>query len=33
MLANDEYPVAQRETLIRKGRDRSIKRSVFDRDA
>ena len=28
MLPNDKYPIAQRETLIRKVRDRSIERSM-----
>jgi hypothetical protein len=33
VLANNKYRIAQRETLIRKVRDRSIKRSMPDRDA
>ena len=33
MLSNDQYPVAQRETLIRIIRDRRIKRGVSDRNA
>ena len=33
MLPNDKYPVAQRETLIRIVRDRSIERGILDRDA
>ena len=33
MLPNDEYRIAQRETLIRKTRDRSVKRGVSDCDS
>ena len=33
MLANDKYPITQRETLIRIVRDRGVKRGMSNRNA